>query len=287
MESLRWILFKLCSLALTCLLAALFAVALIRWAPGFGVDELALDPRWSQQSRSAQNAITEQGLLAHYWQYLKDAVRGDLGVSTLLGAPVSELLAERIPVTARLAAEGLLTSWGLAVAAALLLTRWPAPSIDVSAALFSGVLLCLPAALIALGAVLAGAPARIALAAIVFPKLFRYSRGVLRHLEGAPHVLAARTRGVSEGRIVLVHVLLSALPQLFALGGISVSMALGAAVPVEAFCDLPGIGQLVWKAALGRDLPVLVNLTAFVALVTVCANAMADFGARLSERSVV
>lgn len=287
MESLRWILFKLCSLALTCLLAALFAVALIRWAPGYGVDELALDPRWSQQSRSARNAITEQGLLAHYWKYLKDAMRGDLGVSTSLGAPVSELLAERIPVTARLAAEGLLTSWGLAVAAALLLTRWPAPLIDVSAALFSGILLCLPAALIALGAVLAGAPARIALAAIVFPKLFRYSRDVLRHLEGAPHVLAARARGLAEGRIVLVHVLPSALPQLFALGGISVSMALGAAVPVEAFCDLPGIGQLVWKAALGRDLPVLVNLTAFVALVIVCVNAMADFGARLSERSVV
>jgi peptide/nickel transport system permease protein len=60
-----------------------------------------------------------------------------------------------------------------------------------------------------------------------------------------------------------------------ALAGVSVSMAFGAAVAVEVVCDLPGIGQLAWKAALARDLPLLVTLTMLVTLATQMANAAA------------
>ena len=41
-------------------------------------------------------------------------------------------------------------------------------------------------------------------------------------------------------------------------------------------CGLPGIGQLAWQAALSRDLPLLVNLTVLVTLVTLLANSGAD-----------
>jgi ABC-type dipeptide/oligopeptide/nickel transport system permease component len=39
---------------------------------------------------------------------------------------------------------------------------------------------------------------------------------------------------------------------------------------------LPGIGQLAWQAALARDLPLLVNITILVTLVTLLANSGAD-----------
>jgi len=65
-------------------------------------------------------------------------------------------------------------------------------------------------------------------------------------------------------------------PQMIALAGITVSIALGASIPVEALCGLPGIGQLAWQAALSRDLPLLVNLTLLVTLVTLLANSGAD-----------
>jgi peptide/nickel transport system permease protein len=62
---------------------------------------------------------------------------------------------------------------------------------------------------------------------------------------------------------------------MLALAGVSVSLALGAAVPIEALCGIPGIGQLAWQAALGRDLPMLVTLTVLVTLVTLVANTAA------------
>jgi ABC-type dipeptide/oligopeptide/nickel transport system permease component len=39
---------------------------------------------------------------------------------------------------------------------------------------------------------------------------------------------------------------------------------------------VPGIGQLAWQAALGRDLIVLVNVTVLITLMTVAANSASD-----------
>jgi peptide/nickel transport system permease protein len=111
---------------------------------------------------------------------------------------------------------------------------------------------------------------------VIFPKVFQYLRNLLEHAWSLPHVLAARAKGLRTGRILIWHVLPSAAPEMLALAGVSVSMALGAAIPVEVICDLPGIGQLAWKAAVARDLPVLVNLTLLIALVTQLANSASD-----------
>ena len=54
-------------------------------------------------------------------------------------------------------------------------------------------------------------------------------------------------------------------------------MAFGAAVAIEAICDIPGLGQLAWKAAAARDLPVLVVLTVLIAMMTQMSNLVADF----------
>ena len=53
-------------------------------------------------------------------------------------------------------------------------------------------------------------------------------------------------------------------------------MAIGAAIPIETICDVPGLGRLAWQAATSRDLPLLVNLTMLVALITIAATSLAE-----------
>jgi peptide/nickel transport system permease protein len=53
-------------------------------------------------------------------------------------------------------------------------------------------------------------------------------------------------------------------------------MAFGAAIPIEALNDSPGVGQLAWQAALNRDLPLIMNLTLLITLITVTANSLAS-----------
>jgi peptide/nickel transport system permease protein len=142
---------------------------------------------------------------------------------------------------------------------------------------FQQILLCLPAAALALVVFDVGGPVRCLLVLVVCPRVFEYVRNLLEEAYAQPHILTARAKGLGGARILMRHVLPSAAPQLTALAGVSVSMAFGAAIPVEALCDLPGIGQLAWKAATARDLPVLVAITFMVIAVTQLSNAVSDW----------
>jgi ABC-type dipeptide/oligopeptide/nickel transport system permease component len=144
------------------------------------------------------------------------------------------------------------------------------------ATLISGLFVCIPSAVLALMFLIFGSPGKIAIALIVFPKVFRFSRNLLLKTYAMPHILTAKARGLSGTRIFGWHVLPNLAGPLLALAGVTVSMALGAAIPVEVVCDYPGIGQLAWKAALARDVPLLVNLTLIIALITVTANSFSD-----------
>jgi peptide/nickel transport system permease protein len=81
---------------------------------------------------------------------------------------------------------------------------------------------------------------------------------------------------VGEFRIFSSHIFSMTLPEMVALGSSSVSMAMGATIAAEALCDQPGLGQLAWKAALARDLPLLLALTLLIAAVTLVCNRAAD-----------
>lgn len=287
MQKLRW---KIAghglALLATLLLGGLFSATLVRLAPGFDSDERELDPRLSTQSVQALREARQRddNIFRFYVSYMKRAGTGDLGTSSALGQPVRRLLGERIPLTLRLLGIGLGLAWILALTLSMTAAWLRVSLYDTTATVTSAMLLCLPAAVLALLSVLWNLSASIAIALIVFPHTYRYARNLLGKAYSSPHVLAARAAGLGEARILLWHIVPVAAPQLFALAGVSVSLAIGATIPVEALCGLPGIGQLAWQAALARDLPLLVNITILVTLVTLLANSSADVMGHILRR---
>jgi peptide/nickel transport system permease protein len=256
----------------------LAGATLVRLAPGFGVDERALDPRLSAQSLQSieRQYARDRNPLAFYIRFLTGLIRGDAGQSVVFGEPVAGLIGERAPTTMHEVAAGLGMGWmaALAFATAGALSRQP-PAILAGMAV-SGSLLSIPSAVLATGCLLLRLSPAFAIAAVVFPRVFPHAYEQLRAGLGAPHVVMARARGVPGARLFLFHVVPPALMPLVALAGVSVTLAFGAAIPIETLADAPGLGQLAWRAALGRDLPVLVSITLLLTLLTVVANMAAD-----------
>jgi peptide/nickel transport system permease protein len=279
MRSLQWkITGHLLALLATVLLGGLLSATLVRLAPGFDTDERELDPHLNAQSVQALREARRQdrNVFRFYFSYMKRAANGDLGTSLALGQPVRTLLRDRAPLTLRLLTTGLALSWLLTLTLALS-AAWLRLSIyDTLTTVVSGTLLCLPAAVLALLSVLWNVPGALAIALIVLPHTYRYTRNLLVKAYSRPHIITARAKGLGEARILFWHVVPVMTPQLLAVAGVSVTMAVGAAIPVEALCGLAGIGQLAWQAALARDLPLLVNITVLVTLVTLLANSGAD-----------
>jgi len=266
------------ALAATVLLGGLLSATLVRLAPGFDVDEQQLDPHLSAESVQALHAAKQEdhNVFRFYFSYMNRAAHGDLGTSLALGQPVRTLLRDRAPLTLRLLTLGLGLAWVAALTLALTAAWLRFSAYDAVTTLVSGTLLCLPAAVLALLSVLWNVPGSLAIALIVFPRVYRYARNLLAKSYSLPHIVTARAKGLGEARILFWHAVPSVAPQLLAVAGVSVSMAVGAAIPVEALCGLAGVGQLAWQAALARDLPLLVNITILVTLVTLLANSGAD-----------
>ena len=270
------------------LIGGFMGATLVRFAPGYGVTEEELDTRLSGESLQAlrQSQAAPGNLMSFYIGYWGKLLHGDLGFSRIMQEPVRQLIAERFPETIKSVGFGVALGWVAGLGLAILNVNARSAAVDLGSGLVATIALCTPAAVLALLCVFAQAPGRLVIAVIVFPKVYQYARNLLVRSASLPHVIAATARGLNKARIFLWHILPVAAPQLLAVAGISVSIAFTAAIPVEALCDMPGIGQLAWKAALGRDLELLVILTMMVTTITLLANTTADLlGKAAAQRS--
>jgi peptide/nickel transport system permease protein len=270
------------TLALTILAGGLLTAVLVRTSPGFDVDERELDPRLNAASRHSiqQERAANRNILGFYGSRLERMVlHGDLGTSPSLNRPIAQLFRERLPVTAQIMALGIGGGWVLAFALAMPAVVCRSRIYRGLAGAFQQLLMCLPAAALALLVFDLGGPVRALVALVICPRVFEYLRNLLVEAYAQPHILTARAKGVGGVRIWARHVLPSVAPQLLALAGVSVSIAFAAAIPVEALCDLPGIGQLAWLAATARDLPLLVAITFLVIVMTQVCNSLSDWAA--------
>lgn len=276
----RWIKIarKLGAVSATVLVGGLVTAALVRMSPGFDSDERLLDARLDGDSLAAVRAehAANRNILHFYALRLSGMLHGDLGESPTLHQPIAKLIAARLPVTAELMAVGVAGGWMLALGLALPAVIYRRRMISGIAGTLSTCMLCLPPAAVAVLIFTWGGPVRIIVALVLFPRLFDYCRNLLEDAYARPHILMARAKGLGPARILMRHALPVAAPQFLALAGISVSMAFGACIPVETLCDLPGIGQLAWKAAIARDLPLLVSLTMMITVLTQLCNTASD-----------
>jgi ABC-type dipeptide/oligopeptide/nickel transport system permease component len=265
------------------LIAGLFGAMLIRMAPGYQASEQELDPRLS---RSSLEALRNKDAEVSYIQFLLNLAHGDAGTSRVFKQPVTQLIRERASTTVRSVALGWTAAWVAAfllAAAVALKTR--AITVFMSTML-SGMLLSVPSAVLATLCLVLDLPPAVPIAAVVFPRVFPYLYEQLRSSVNRPHVVMARARGLSGARLFFWHMLPGVLGGILGLAGVSVTLALGASIPVEALADSPGLGQLAWRAALGRDLPVLAAITLLLTAVTVVVNLVSDVAVnRLGARA--
>jgi peptide/nickel transport system permease protein len=262
----------------TVFLGGLLGASFVRFAPGFEADIRQLDLRLDNRSIASidRSREEERNVLTFYFRYLARLSRGDLGESRALGRPVAELFIQRAPLTFHWVGAGLLIGWLPALGLAFTAVLFRNPAYELLATSISGLFLCVPSALVALFFLYIEGPGPVAIGLVVFPQVFHYVRNVLAETSERPHVLMAKARGLGPTRILLRHVAPCAAPPILALAGVSASVAFGAGIPIEVICDSPGLGQLAWEAALGRDLPLLVNLTVLVTVLTLLANSCSD-----------
>lgn len=268
---------------------------LIHMVPGDPVAVMLGD--WA--SPADETALREQlglhlPLWQQYWSYLSGIVQFDLGESLFFQQPVSELIAERFPMTLQLAVMAMLIAiliaFPLGLWAALRAGKWPdhlsmtVSLIGVSIPnfwlgpmlilLFSLSLAWLPVS----GAeqpwswVLPAVTLGTALAAI----LARMLRASLLEVMHEDYIRTAQAKGLSSGWVYGKHALINALLPVVTILGLQLGTLLGGAVITEVVFDWPGLGQLLVESIQRRDYPVVQGCILVISVAYITINGLTE-----------
>ncbi len=246
----------------------------------------------------------DQPAPVRYAVWLGQVVRGDLGYSFVSGEPVVRMILRRFQNTATLMSVALVVSVVLGVALgvftavrqyswwdhtlsalsflaismpafvtgilalylfAVLVPIFPSGglrSVGVDAGFWNRVHhLILPAAVLSLAQT---------------ATFMRYTRFSVLEVLRADYVRTARGKGLREVRVIMRHGLPNALIPVVTVIGLSLPVLVVGAVYTETIFSWPGMGTLYLNAVGSRDVPLVMGLNLFIAVVVLTANLLTD-----------
>ncbi|HET6591919.1 MAG TPA: ABC transporter permease [Xanthomonadales bacterium] len=103
---------------------------------------------------------------------------------------------------------------------------------------------------------------------------------------GSDYVRTARAKGLTEPRVMLVHVLRNALIPILTYVGISLPGLFVGSFLLEMFFSIPGLGREVIDSVNRSDFPVIKAITVYLAMATMLVNLLVDVLYRYADPRV-
>ncbi len=243
----------------------------------------------------------DRPLLDQYATWASGVLQGDLGTDLVSHAPLSELLAQRLPVTFELAGLSMLLAvlvgvplgvraatggrWTRRLSEGFVVFGVSVPDFWLGimlVILFAGLLAWLPpSGHVAfsddpLGNLRYMALPVLTLAVGEAAYILRTTRGAVESVLGRPFVTFLRAKGLSPRRIVFGHVLRNAGPSIVTVIGIQVGVLLGGAIVIEQLFGLPGVGKLIVTGIIQRNYPVVQAGVLAIATIFILVSLVTD-----------
>jgi peptide/nickel transport system permease protein len=104
----------------------------------------------------------------------------------------------------------------------------------------------------------------------------RLTRTSMLDVLGEDYIRTARSKGMSERRVIRVHGLRAALTPVVTLAGLDIGTALGGVIITEQVFGIPGLGWTIVQAIGQQDLPIIMGIAILAATFVVVANVVVD-----------
>jgi peptide/nickel transport system permease protein len=249
----------------------------------------------------------DQPIWKQYLDFAGNALRGNLGYDYYHQVPVTHLMGAALPITVSLVAGAAVLWLVLGVVNGVVSAIRPRSFTDRSLTVFSLFFYSMPSFLLGLlllyflyfRLTLAGtnifpaggyAPLTdgvrpwvqhmilpwLTLALVSAATYTRLTRAAMLDVLGEDYIRTARSKGISEWRVIVLHSLRSALTPVVTQFGIDVGLLLGGAVVTETVFSLPGLGKAAIDAIGQQDLPVIIGIVLFASAAVVAANIVVD-----------
>ena len=257
-----------------------------------------------------QNVINQLGLnqpiMTQYWHFLDRLLHGNLGYSFFTQQSVNTMIKQDLPPTASLVVGGVIL-WLIAGLGVGILSATRARSLfDRASTVLVLIGLSMPVFVVGELLIVAvfvplnqhgftwiqtqyAGPSQglgvwtghmllpwISLAVVQAAVYTRLMRGQLLTTLGEDYIRTARSKGLSERRVIFRHGVRAALTPVVSQLGIDIGQLLGGVVVIEVVFGLQGLGQVAVAAIYQDDLPVIIGFVLVAAAFVVVANIVVD-----------
>lgn len=235
----------------------------------------------------------DKPLPEQYVLYMRNFVKGELGVSLKNGREITSIIGESFPISAKLGllASALAIVLGLVLGstAALMRNKWP----DRVIIFFITIITSIPSFVVAtlllyffcmkLGIVQAFSAGSnqtvlpvIALSMSPMAYITRLTKTSMLDALGQDYIRTAKAKGVSQRKVIFVHGLRNALIPVITYVGPMVAGILTGSMVVESIFNIGGLGSKFVSAITNRDYTLIMATTLFLAIIMVVANLLTD-----------
>lgn len=303
-------------LAISCMslfFVAVVVFALIHLSPTDPIVLILGEGSSESQHLAMRQALgLDRPLIEQFASWLTGLATGDLGTSIFTQRPVTEMLADTLPVTMALLCGAVLLAISVGLGAGLIAGLNPTSWFDRLVTSCVSVALALPSFWFALLLMLwFGVKLRLFpvagytpllqdplawLAGLVLPSVALSVRGaavIARHMRGivvdvmeAPFIEAARARGTPRGLTIRRYLLKNAFVSMLPIIGIEIAILLASTAVIEKVFVLPGMGALMVNAVIVSDFPLLQGAILIVATIVVITNLLVDVGLGLLDSRI-
>jgi peptide/nickel transport system permease protein len=236
----------------------------------------------------------DKPLIVQYGLFLASAVRGNLGVSYHHGQPALKLVLERLPASLELVVTTILISLILALPIGVLAASKRGTSIDRASLLGSLIGISAPPFWIGIAFILIfsvelqwlPSSGRGTWAHLVLPAtslalyrlalFIRLIRAGMLDVMTMDFIRTARSKGVSEKKVVYKHALKNTLIPFVTIAGMQMGSLLAGAIVTEKVFAWPGMGRLFLEAIGVMDFPVIIAWTLVTATIFLAMNLAVD-----------
>lgn len=300
---LKYLLSRLLLAVPTLLIALLIIFFLIRLIPGDPA-QLMLgtvdDPE--ALARIREKLALDQPVFRQFLVWLTRLMRGDLGTSITLQAPVLDVVVPSFGVTASLVLPAILLASLIAIPAGLIAAWRQNTGSDAFIITAATVALSIPSFWLGLlfllyfgvkldlfpvvgyvpltESVTEGIRYLVmpvcSLALIEAGVLVRLMRSNTINVARLEYITHARAKGLPERTVLWLHALPNAIAPTWTMIGLMLGSLLGGAVVTETVFTLPGMGRLMVESIFARDYPVIQGCMIFITAAYVCINLLVD-----------
>jgi peptide/nickel transport system permease protein len=300
---LTFVLGRLVSAVPTLLLVSVIVFLLLQIAPGDPASTLLGSYATPDEIAAFRTEMGfDRPLHEQFLAWLWRAVQGDLGRSLVANVDVLDMILERLPRTLSLAALALLVSIAIGVPLGLLAGLRQNTIYDQAAMSFAIIGLSIPdfvagLLLILLFSVYLGILPSIGYVDLgesfsgwflnlIMPSLSlgflmaavtaRMTRSSVVDVMRQDYVTTAYAKGLSETRVIGIHVLKSALIPVVTVVGINLGAVFRGAVVIETLFAIPGLGRMIITGIQYRDYPAIQGCLLFIVTIYILINLAVD-----------